>query len=68
MTSSDPDLMQENFEEMEYLDSTTTKLSDIVPKDGTRFRFQYDRSTGKLRVGDRSFDRAAAYHKSYPNS
>jgi hypothetical protein len=38
--------MQENFEEMEYQDSTTTKLSDIVPKAGTRFRFQYEYDFG----------------------
>ena len=34
----DPLLMQENFEEMEYEDSTATKLSDILPRSGRRFR------------------------------
>jgi hypothetical protein len=42
----DPDLMQENFEEMEYQDSTTTKISDILPKTGRRFRFQYEYDFG----------------------
>ena len=42
----DPDLMQENFEEMEYKDSTTTKISDILPRTGKRFRFQYEYDFG----------------------
>lgn len=42
----DPDLMKENFEEMEYKDSTTTKISDILPKTGKRFRFQYEYDFG----------------------
>jgi hypothetical protein len=42
----DPLLMQENFEEMEYEDSTTTKLSDILPKSGRRFRFEYQYDFG----------------------
>jgi hypothetical protein len=42
----DPDLMQENFEEMEYNDSTTTKISDILPKNGKRFRFPYEYDFG----------------------
>jgi Plasmid pRiA4b ORF-3-like protein len=42
----DPDLMQENFEDMEYKDSTATKLSDILPKTGKRFRFQYEYDFG----------------------
>jgi hypothetical protein len=37
----DPLLMEENFEDMEYRDSTTTKLSDILPKTGGRFRLEY---------------------------
>jgi hypothetical protein len=37
----DPLLMQENFEDMGYKDSTTTKISQIVPRDGRRFRFRY---------------------------
>jgi Plasmid pRiA4b ORF-3-like protein len=42
----DPLLMQENFEDMEYEDSTTTKLSDILPKSGKRFRFDYEYDFG----------------------
>lgn len=42
----DPLLMQENFEEMEYEDSTTTKLSDILPRSGRRFRFEYEYDFG----------------------
>jgi Plasmid pRiA4b ORF-3-like protein len=37
----DPLLLDENFEEFDYADSTTTKLSDIFPKTGLRFRFEY---------------------------
>src|SRR5262249_30985777 len=32
----DPDLMQENFEDMEYEDSTTTNISDIMPQTDKR--------------------------------
>jgi hypothetical protein len=42
----DPDLLHENFEDMEYRDSTTTKLSDILPKTNRRFRFQYEYDFG----------------------
>jgi hypothetical protein len=42
----DPLLMQENFEEMEYEDSTATTLSDILPKSGRRFRFEYEYDFG----------------------
>jgi len=42
----DPELMQENFEEMEYLDSTTTKISDILPKNGKRVSFIYEYDFG----------------------
>ena len=38
----DPMLMRENFEEMGYEDSTATRLSDIQPKSGRRFRFEYE--------------------------
>jgi hypothetical protein len=37
----DPLLMEENFEEFDYGDSTTTKLSEILPKTGKGFRFEY---------------------------
>src|SRR5262249_37655904 len=42
----DPMLMQENFEDMEYKDSTTTKVSEILPKKGKRFRFRYEYDFG----------------------
>jgi len=42
----DPLLMQENFEDMDYKDSTTTKISAILPKDGRRVRFRYDYDFG----------------------
>jgi len=42
----DPDLMQENFEEMQYKDSTCTKLTDILPSSSKRFRFQYEYDFG----------------------
>jgi hypothetical protein len=42
----DPLLMQENFEDMGYEDSTSTKLSDILPKTGKRFRFKYEYDFG----------------------
>lgn len=43
---ADPELMQENFEEFGYQDSTTTKISDILPRTGKRFRFQYEYDFG----------------------
>jgi hypothetical protein len=45
----DPLLMQENFEEMEYEDSTTTKMSVILSKSGKRFRFEYEYDSGDSR-------------------
>jgi hypothetical protein len=42
----DTDLMQENFEEMEYEDSTTTKLSAVLPRGGQRFAFEYEYDFG----------------------
>src|SRR5579871_1208528 len=42
----EPDLLQENFEDMEYKDSTTTKISDILPRTGKRFRFRYEYDLG----------------------
>ena len=42
----DPELMQENFEDMDYKDSTTTRISDLLPKTGRRFRFQYEYDFG----------------------
>ncbi|MCZ2341517.1 MAG: plasmid pRiA4b ORF-3 family protein [Bacteroidales bacterium] len=42
----DPELMQENFAEMGYKDSTTTKISDILPKKEKTFRFEYEYDFG----------------------
>jgi hypothetical protein len=42
----DPMLMAENFEDMEYEDSTTTKLSDIIPEGRRRFRLLYEYDFG----------------------
>jgi hypothetical protein len=42
----DPMLMEENFEEFGYQDSTTTKLSEILPRSGRRFPFEYEYDFG----------------------
>jgi hypothetical protein len=42
----DPMLLEEDFEDMEYGDSTMTMLSDIMPKDGKGFRFHYEYDFG----------------------
>jgi len=42
----DPLLLEENFEEMEYEDSTSTKLSKILPRTGKQFRFEYEYDFG----------------------
>lgn len=42
----DQDLMEETFLELGYEDSTTTKIGDILPKDGKPFAFQYEYDFG----------------------
>jgi len=42
----DPDLLEKNFHEMNYRDSTITLLSEIVPEDGKRRRFKYEYDFG----------------------
>jgi hypothetical protein len=42
----DPMLMSGNFEELNYADSTTTMLSEIVPRSGQPFRFGYEYDFG----------------------
>ena len=42
----DPVLLQENFAEMDYEDSMLTKLSEILPKSGESFRFDYEDDFG----------------------
>ena len=42
----DPMLMEESMEEMDYQDSTTTMISDIIPKNSKKFRFIYEYDFG----------------------
>jgi hypothetical protein len=42
----DPMLLDENFAEMNYEDSLSTKISDILPKNGRRFAFEYEYDFG----------------------
>lgn len=42
----DPMLMEENFEELGYADSTKVRLSEILPAKGGRFRFEYEYDFG----------------------
>lgn len=42
----DPELLDDGFEDFECVDSTITKISDIVPKDGKRFHFLYEYDFG----------------------
>ena len=43
---ADPMLMEEDFNEFDCRDSTATKLSDILPENGQRFRFVYEYDFG----------------------
>lgn len=42
----DPELMEENFHEMNYRDSTITLFSGVAPKDNKRFQFRYEYDFG----------------------
>ncbi len=42
----DPRLLEETFEELQYKDSTTTRLSDLLPEVGRRSRFEYEYDFG----------------------
>ena len=42
----DPMLMQETFEELGYGDSTTVRLSEILPERGGLYRFEYEYDFG----------------------
>jgi hypothetical protein len=42
----DPLLLEENFEDFNYRDSTTTKLSDILPEGRKRLRIEYEYDFG----------------------
>ena len=41
-----PMLLEESFEELGYGDSTRRRLSDILPENGGRFRFEYEYDFG----------------------
>ncbi len=43
---ADPLLMEEDFEVLEYQDSTTTLLSEILPRDRTPMQFEYEYDFG----------------------
>src|SRR5207237_1559142 len=42
----DPDLMAENFKDVGDEDSTATRLSDLVPAGGKKFKFAYEYDFG----------------------
>jgi hypothetical protein len=42
----DPTLMEETFRELQYKDSSTTRLSDILPQSGQQLRFEYEYDFG----------------------
>jgi hypothetical protein len=42
----DPELLDEGFDGFECVDSTVTKISEIIPKKGKRFQFTYDYDFG----------------------
>jgi len=42
----DPELLDDGFEDFHCVDSTVTKISEIIPKDGKRFKFTYEYDFG----------------------
>jgi hypothetical protein len=42
----DPLLMEEDFDEMNYQDSTITKIREVLPRGGKRFQFEYEYDFG----------------------
>lgn len=42
----DPYLLNDGFDDFECVDSTVTKVSKVVPKDGSRFSFDYEYDFG----------------------
>jgi hypothetical protein len=42
----DPELLDDSFEDLEYVDSTRTLLSKILPKTGQRLTFKYEYDFG----------------------
>jgi hypothetical protein len=53
----DPELMQENFRELNYKNSRKTMLSEIVPENPKRFRFVYEYDFGDSWNHDVLFER-----------
>jgi len=52
----DPELMDDGFDDFDCEDSTVTKLSEILPKDGKRFQFSYEYDFGDSWVHDVLFE------------
>ncbi len=52
----DPMLMAETFEELNYADSTTTMIHEILPESGQRFRFEYEYDFGDSWLHDVLFE------------
>lgn len=52
----DPQLLNDGFESCECIDSTITKLNDVLPKDGKPFRFKYEYDFGDSWVHNVSFE------------
>ena len=52
----DPMLMEEDFDEMNYQDSTTTKIRDVLPRGGKRFLFEYEYDFGDWWVHEVLFE------------
>jgi len=42
----DPELLDDGYEDFNCIDSTVTKISEIVPKDGKPFQFEYEYDFG----------------------
>jgi hypothetical protein len=42
----DPELIDDGFEDFHCVDSTVTRIGEIVPKDGKRFQFNYEYDFG----------------------
>ncbi len=42
----DPLLMEEDFDELNYQDSTITKIREVLPRGGKRFQFEYEYDFG----------------------
>ena len=55
--NGDPDVLDEDFD---CVDSTITKISEIVPKDGKRFTFVYEYDFGDCWDHEVQFDKEGA--------